>query len=72
MHILQAAVRGFVDRIAEIGLEPVIPGGLKVADLQVSAHQRTFKIKAQHDVQVVLHLVGLGADIAVMDAVHVA
>ena len=70
MYILQHAIRGPVNRIAEIGLEPVVPRGFQITDLQITGHQSALQIKPQEHVEIVLQLVGLGPDIAVRDTVH--
>ena len=70
MHVLQEPVRGLVDGIAEIGQEAVVPGRLQVADLQIARDQGPLKVEPEHDMEVVLHLVGLGADVALAHPVH--
>jgi hypothetical protein len=70
MHILQHPVRGPVHRHPEIGQETVVPGRLQVAQGQIPPHQRAFEIEAQHDVQVVMHLVGFCPDVAGRNPVH--
>ena len=69
VDILQDAVGGFVDRIAEIGFKAVIPCRLKIFDVEITRHKRAFQIKAQHDVQIVLNFVGFRPDIAAMHAI---
>jgi hypothetical protein len=51
----------------EIRREPVVPRGLKVRHLQIARDQRALQVEAQHDVEVVMHLVGLGPDEARRD-----
>ncbi len=69
VHILQHPLRGARDRMAEIGGEPVVPGRFQIAHREVARNERALQIEAQHDMEVILHLVGLGADMAGMHAV---
>ncbi len=62
VHILQHAIRRAIHRIAEIRREAVVPRGLEIVRRQIARNERLFQIEAQHDMQVVLHLVRLGAD----------
>ena len=69
VHILQAAV-AIVRRLdAEVGLEARAPGFGQVLHLEPPLQQIELQIEAQHDVQVVRHLVGVGADQRALDLV---
>ena len=70
MDVLQQPVRRPVHTEAEVAGKAVVPRCLEVAHRQIARDQRLFQIKPQQDVQIVLHLVGLGPDVAVGDAVH--
>ena len=70
MHILQNPVRGPVHGHPEIPKEAGIPGLFQIGRIQLAGDQVAFQIEAHHDVQVILHLVGFGADIARCHAVH--
>mmetsp|Transcript_27014 Transcript_27014/g.49051 ORF Transcript_27014/g.49051 Transcript_27014/m.49051 type:complete len:308 (+) Transcript_27014:839-1762(+) len=70
MHILQNAVRWLINRVPKVGIEPVIPCCFKVSNCQIIQHQSALQIEAQHDVQIILHLIRLGPDIAVVHSVH--
>lgn len=70
MHVLQHAAARIRDTEAEIRLRPLVPGGLQVRHLQVTGDQRALQVEAHHDVEVVVDLVGLGADEAPLHHVH--
>ena len=70
MHILQHTLRGAIYGISEIGSKAVVPRHLKIGHAQIPRDQGPLKIIAQHDMQVVLHLIGLCPDMAAMHPVH--
>ena len=69
VDVLKAAVRGAVHLEPEVAREPLVPGVGQVGRLQVAGDHRALQVEAHQDVEVVVHLVGLGADVAGRDAV---
>ena len=70
MHILQHPLRGKVNRKAKIGKKSVVPRGFKISDRQIALDQRALKVKAEHDMQIILHLICFGADVALFDSIN--
>ena len=69
MHILHHAVAVVGRGDAQVGGVARVPGIGQVADRQLAFQQRQFEVEAQHDVQVVGHLVGLDANQRALDLV---
>ena len=69
VHVLQAAVAVVGRGDAEVGLEARAPGLGQVLDREPALQQLQLQVEAQHDVQIVGHLVGVGADQRALDLV---
>ena len=62
MHVLQDAV-AVVGRLhAQVGQVARLPGLRQVLDRQLAFQQRQLQVEAQHHMQVVGHLIRVGAD----------
>lgn len=62
MHVLEDAVAVVGRDDSEVRLEAFMPGFGQVADGESPLQQLQFEVEAQHHVQVISHLVGVGAD----------
>ena len=69
MHVLQAAVAIVARGDAEVRLEARPPGLGQVLDRQPALQHGQLQLESHHDVQIVGHLVGVGADQRPLDLV---
>ncbi len=69
MHILQNTMGIVRHRQTEVALEAGVPRIAQVRRVQATGDEVAFQFEAQQDVEVVVHLVGFGADVAGLDAV---
>lgn len=69
MHVLQDAIAVIRGADAKIRFEAFVPGFGQVFDSQLAFQHLQLEVEAQHDVQVVGHLVGVGADERALDLV---
>ena len=69
MHILQAAIAVVGRHEAEVGSHGFAPGLRQIFDLQAALQHSQLQVEPQHDVKIVSHLVGIGADQRSLDLV---
>ena len=62
MDVLDYPLAGIGGRQPQVGADLVVEGPGQIRNRKIAVHQGPLQLKAQEDVQVVGHFIGLGAD----------